>query len=240
MFVKPVILLSATIKPDPLIHFGRIDFEEREEDYYKAVSFYLKRGYPVVFVENSDFNSESIQNLSKTSPHFEYMTFISEVSHLGKAKGEVEIINYALANSKLLSKVDYLIKVTGRYIISNIDSLLLPTDGIRKDVYINPTRNLKWADTRLMMMKKSFYFNYFLPVAVKYLDEKNNNYMENVFMKSLFQYLLDGGELNLWPAYPAYQGIDGTHNEIVIFSLFKSWKYNLYYQLKTFIFKHRA
>ncbi len=240
MFDKPVILLSATIKPDPLIHIGRIDSEEREEDYYKAVSFYLKRGYPVVFVENSDFNSERIQNLSRKSPYFEYITFLSEVSHLGKAKGEFEIINYALTNSKLLSEVDYVIKITGRYIISNIDSLLLPTNAITKDVYINPTRNLKWADTRLMMMKKSFYFSYFLPMAIRNFDENNKVFMENIFMKSLLKYLLDGGELNLWPAYPAYQGIDGTHNEIVIFSLFKSWKYNLYYQIKTFIFKHRA
>jgi hypothetical protein len=240
MLAKPVILLSATIKPDPLIYIGKIYSQGREESYYVAASFYLKQGYPVVFVDNSDFKSEKILSLQRNSSIFEYMTFPTEVSHLGKSKGEVEIINYALANSKLLSEVDYLIKITGRYIISNIDSLLLPTEGIKKDIYINPTRNLRWADCRLMMMKKSFYSKYFLPVAIKYLDENKKIFMENIFMKSLFQYLLDGGELNLWPAYPAYQGTDGTHNEKVSFSLFKSWKYNLYYRLKTFIFKHRA
>jgi hypothetical protein len=240
MSKKYVILLTATIKPDPSLVYGRICTSERENDYYNAAAFYLKQGYSVVFVENSDFKSEKILSLQKDISCFEYMTFLTQVSYLGKSKGEVEIINYALANSKLLSEVDYLIKVTGRYIISNIDSLLLPTDGIKNDLYINPTRNLRWADTRLMMMKKSFYSNYFLPVAIKYLDEKKKIYMENIFMKSLFQYLLDGGELNLWPAYPAYQGMDGTHNEKVTFSFFKSWKYNFYYRLKTFIFMHRA
>ncbi|MFT4855373.1 MAG: hypothetical protein ACI9UV_000176 [Algoriphagus sp.] len=239
MFYKPVILLSATIKPHPLC-IGRTDSKEREEDYYKAVFFYLKQGYPVVFVENSDFESERIKNLGRTNSNFEYITFQSKESHLGKSKGEIEIINHALIHSRLLSQIEYLIKITGRYIISNIDEVLLPTQDISKDVYINPTRNLRWADTRLIMMKKSFFHNYFLPTATKYLDEEKHIFMENIFMRSVLHYLIEGGELNLWPVYPAYQGIDGTHNEKVEFGFFKIWKYNLYYRIKSFIYKHRV
>jgi len=64
--------------------------------------------------------------------------------------------------------------------------------------------------------------------------------MEYVLMKAVFLYLLDAGELNLWPAYPAYDAYDGTHNEKISFGFFKRLKYNLYYKLKTIIFKHRA
>ena len=91
-----------------------------------------------------------------------------------------------------------------------------------------------------MMMKKNYYNQYFLPTATKYLDEEKNIFLENIFMRSVLYYLIDGGELNLWPAYPAYQGIDGTHNEKVEFGNFKIWKYNLYYRLKSFIYKHRV
>jgi hypothetical protein len=64
--------------------------------------------------------------------------------------------------------------------------------------------------------------------------------MENALMKSVLLYLLDGGELNLWPAYPAYDAYDGTHNERISFGLLKRIKYNFYYKIKKIVFKHRA
>jgi hypothetical protein len=79
-----------------------------------------------------------------------------------------------------------------------------------------------------------------LPSAVKYLDESKGIYFENVLMKAVFLYLLDGGSLRLWPLYPAYDAYDGTHNEKVVFNFFKILKYNLYYKFKKFVFKHRA
>lgn len=240
MLTKPILLLSATIKPISFFNSGRIDPEEREQDYIKSTDFYLKKGYRVVFVENSNTQSKQILQFGKNNPNLEYLTFESKESHLGKSKGEIEIIDFALNNSQLLKSVDYIIKITGRYLISNIDDLILPTNEIQKPVYINPTRNLRWADTRVMMMKKSYYFDFFIPTVSKYLDESKGVFMENVFIKSLFQFLIEGGELNLWPAYPAYQGIDGTHNEPVTFDYIKTLKYNLYYRLKKFIFKHRA
>lgn len=241
MSLKPILLLSATIKPIPFFNSGRIDPKEREEDYFKSTDFYLSKGYRVVFVENSNTKSNNIIELGKQNPNLEYLTFESKESHLGKSKGEIEIINFALKNSQLLQSVDYIIKITGRYLISNIDQLILPTNDIEKPVYMNPTRNLRWADTRIMMMKKSYYFKFFIPLATKYLDESKGVFMENIFIKSLFQFLIEeGGELNLWPAYPAYQGMDGTHNEPVTFNYIKTLKYNLYYRLKKFAFKHRA
>lgn len=241
MSSKPVLLLSATIRPISLYNSERNDPKEREQDYIKSTHFYLKKGYRVVFVENSNTRSKQILQLGKNNPNLEYLTFESKESHLGKSKGEVEIINFALNNSQLLQSVDYIIKITGRYLVSNIDQLILPTNDIEKPVYMNPTRNLRWADTRVMMMKKSYYFDFFMPIVSKYLDESKDVFMENVFIKSLFQFLIEeGGELNFWPAYPAYQGMDGTHNEPVTFNFFKTLKYNLYYRLKKFVFKHRA
>jgi hypothetical protein len=240
MSEKPVLLLTATIHPDPYVTSGRLDPLEREEDYFKATEYYLKIGYKVVFIENSNTKSQKIFDLGRLFPGLEYLFFASQESHLGKSKGEVEIMNFALSQSVLLSKVDYVIKITGRYLISNLDQVVLPTNCIEKDIYINPTRNLRWADSRLMMMKKSYYFEYFLPTVLKYLDEEKKVYMENVFIKSLFYYLIDGGTLNLWPAYPAYQGFDGTHNEQISFSFIKMLRYNIYYRIKKFVFKHRA
>ncbi len=236
-----VLLLTATIKPLGILEpKGRNDISEREKDYFKAVKFYLAKGYKVVFVENSDTKSELILNLRTQYNNLEYLSFTSKTSHLGKSHGEVEIFHYAMANSQFLKEVDYLIKITGRYVIKNIDDVIIPTNFVSKEIYVNPTRNLKWADSRLMLMRKSYYLNYFLPAIDKYLDESKKVYMEYALMKSVLLYLIDGGELTLWPAYPAYDAYDGTHNEKISFGFFKRLKYNLYYKLKTIVFKHRA
>ena len=59
-------------------------------------------------------------------------------------------------------------------------------------------------------------------------------------MKSVLLYLLDGGDLNLWPAYPAYDAYDGTHNEKISFGWLKKIKYNLYYRFKKIVFRYRV
>ncbi|MGM0944202.1 MAG: hypothetical protein ACQEW9_03400 [Bacteroidota bacterium] len=236
-----VLLLTGTIKPfKGQLHSGRIDVSKREDDYFKAINFYLSKGFEVVFVENSDYSSKKIQSIKEKSKSFEYHTFLSKRSYLGKSFGEMEIFKFALENSTALNKVDYLIKITGRYIIKNISQLLSGVNGVDHEIYVNPTRNLRWADTRLMIIKKSFYYNYFLPCADKYLDESKGVYLENIQMKAILLYLVDGGELQLWPLYPAYDAYDGTHDEKVKFNLLKTLKYNLYFKFKKFVFKHRA
>jgi hypothetical protein len=236
-----VLLLSGSIVPHvALSQKGRVDAGKREEDYFKAIRFYLSKGYQVVFVENSNTRSEQILRLNQEFGGLEYLTFSTEKSHLGKASGEVEIMKYALDHSEQLNKVDYLIKITGRYIIQNIDAMVDGTNDFQSDIYINPTRNLRWADSRLMMMKKSFFNRYFLRAVELYLDESNGVFMEQTFVRSLFLYLLDGGQLQLWPVYPSYQGMDGTHDQPVTFSFLKSLKYNIYYTFKKFAFRHRA
>ncbi len=236
-----VLLLTGSIVPHPeSAKGGRLDAKLRENDYFEAIQFYLKEGFRVVFVDNSNTRSEKILGLKDKYPFLEYHTFPTKRSHLGKSQGEVEIINFALEHSDYLRSVDYLIKITGRYIIKNIRTIVDGTKGMEHELYINPTRNLRWADSRLMLMKQTFYTHYFLKAVETYLDESRGVFMENTLMKSLFLYLLDGGQMRLWPAYPAYKGMDGTHDEPVRFSFLKTLKYNLYYKFKTFAFGHRA
>lgn len=236
-----VLLLTATIHPSTNnLEKGRVDFLDRENDYFLAAKFYLSKGYRVIFCENSNTNSEKILRLQTSDDRLEYLTFQTELSIKGKSWGEIEIFNYALENSLFLKEIDYIIKITGRYIIKNIDDIVNPTNFVEKPLYINPTRNFRWADSRLMIMKKSYYYNYFIKTVDLHLNEKNKVYMENAFIRSLFLFLYDGGELVLWPTYPCYEAFDGTHNERVTFGFFKSWKYKIYYKIKKRIIQHRA
>ena len=236
-----VLLLTASINPFPGIPYStRNDPLVREMDYYTATRFYLSKGYKVVLVDNSNSFSEKINGLRFCFSTFEYLRFSSEESQLGKSHGEIEIINYALSHSKFMDEVDYIVKITGRFIIRNIDEFLQIINYVEKQVYVNPINNFNWADTRLMIMKKSFYYQYFLPAADKFLDDSNHIFIENVYMKSVFQYLIQGGKLNLWPVYPRFQGHDGTSNRNIDFGIFKYLKYKTYYKIKKRIIGFKA
>ncbi|EAZ79803.1 hypothetical protein [Algoriphagus machipongonensis] len=237
---KIVILLSATIKPFMETFMAARSIEEREEDYFKAAEFYLGKGFPVVFVENSMYHSERIFNLKNRFPEFEILQFESTSSHLGKGHGEKQLMDYALANSTLLAQSEYLLKITGRYIVQNIQEFIGGLETDMKPVYINFLRDLTWGDTRILLMSKAYYKEIFAPFCDQYLDEKNNVILERVFARSVHHHMSKGGTFGFWPVYPSYLGFDGSYGDPIKFSFFKKMKYQYYFKLKRFIFKHIA
>lgn len=235
-----VILLSATIKPFMDTFMAARSIEERETDYYNAAEFYLKKGFKVVFVENSMYESKRIFDLKMTFPDFEILQFESTTSHLGKGHGEKQLMDYAIQHSNLLSESDYLLKITGRYIVENICEFIDGLGDKLQPVYINFLRDLTWGDTRVLLMGKSFYREIFSPFCDQYLDEKNNVILERVFARSVHHHMSQGGTFGFWPVYPSYLGFDGSYGDPIRFSFLKKMKYQLYFKLKRYVFKHIA
>ena len=235
-----VIFLTATIQPGTFDFVGRANYQERESDYYHAIKFYMSMQLPLVFVDNSNFHSEKIHGLTKDYPLFEYHTFKSEKSIEGKGHGEIEIFDYALVHSEMLKKTDWIIKISGRYIIENISTFLSKIDLEGQEVFVNYTRNMRWADTRFILIKKTFYHEYFKPCVEKYLDEKNMVLLEHIFARSVHLFQASGGEISIWPCYPFYNAHDGTNGEKVYFNYFKKFKYRFYFKLKSKILSHRV
>ncbi len=236
----PVIFLTATIKAESYHFVGRPNFDTRENDYIKALSFYKEVGFPILFVDNSMYRSEKILSLMANYNKFEYLTFQSKYSHLGKGHGEMEIFDYALNNSELLKQTDLIFKISGRYIIRNISKFIKELNDFDHQVYINFTRRLIWGDTRLFIMKKQFYNSYFKPTAEKFLDEPNDINIERVFARSVHLYMYEGGDMGFWPCYPFYDAHDGSHDHVISFGFWKRIKYNLYFKFKNFSFRHRS
>lgn len=230
------LLLTATINPVNYSFVGRIGVENRENDYIEAVNFYIKKGYRIVFIDNSNFFSEKIQNLKLSNLYFEYLTFQSIDSHLGKGHGELEILNYAYKNSKFIQEGGSFVKISGRFIISNIEEIMNGLNEIGTYHYCNFSRNLFWADTRLMILTKCFYENFFLPICIRYLDENNGVYFEKVYARAIHQWMAEGGRIRLLPEYPFYLGYNGVTNNKIKFNFVTKIKYSLYYLFKKFVF----
>lgn len=235
-----VLLLTATIKPfnEKYIKIRSIDL--RESDYYNSILHYLNLGFTVVFVENSLFKSERIEGLAHRFSNFEILKFASTKSHLGKGHGEKEIIDYAIANSQLMNSSDLIFKISGRYIVKNIVKFSEGLGECKEDIYLNFTRNLSWADSRIFIMKKDFYINHFSPFCDANLDEKSKIILERVYARIAHLHLSKGGTVGWWPCYPTYLGYDGSYGDLVRFPFLKGIRYQLYFKLKKFILKHIA
>lgn len=231
------ILLTASINPDNFDFVGRKGVENREMDYYNAIKFYVIKGYQVVFIDNSNYNSEKILNEFKYNSNFEYLTFQSSLSFLGKGHGEKEIIDFGLVNSIFLKEAEFFVKITGRIIVKNINFLIKDIEYDEKSLVANLSRNLSWADTRIMFISKFFFNNYFLPTANKYLDEKNGVFFEKIYAKSIHSFLADKGSLKFWNQYPLYRGINGQNGNVFNLNILRRFKYDFFLFLKKWVNK---
>ncbi|NID11658.1 hypothetical protein [Fibrivirga algicola] len=205
------ILLTGTIAPTNIPNLKRLDHKEREQDYYKAIEKWMSLNYPVVFIENSGYESKSINSLFESRPDCEFVQFVSSVSYLGKGHGEAEIINYGFEMSEILCKSVYIIKSSGRQYISNTTTIIESIKSSKLFVLCWLKRYLQYADSRFFVAKKDFFTSY-LSKEMALIDEKNDIYFEHVLARAVHRSIADG-ELWLPPIdYPICYGISGTEN----------------------------
>ena len=234
--MKYCLFLTASIDPKNTPQVGRHSIQTRENDYFNALSNFSKLGFSIVFCENSGFHSEKIINFCIQN-RIEYLSFISKESYKGKGHGEKEIFDFALVNSKYLSDADYIIKVTGRIFIKNIDLIINNFSKKEFLVSTNLTRNLTWSDSRLIIFKKEFYFDYFEISLKKDLDESKGVVFERCLARACHKAMSDN---HLWvpiPNYPHYIGYNASTNEMYQKNIYKRIKYMIYYNIKLFVLR---
>lgn len=138
--VRPVVLLmTATITPPVNCpNLARVDPAVRINDYCNALKFYLdvpnKYIDRIIFAENSDSDLTPLKNelannnlLKKEVEFISYSGGNAFPPEYGKGYGEMLLIDFALDNSKIISKEDIIWKATGRLVLSNISKLIAGT-----------------------------------------------------------------------------------------------------------------
>lgn len=105
-------------------------------------------------------------------------------------------------------KEDFLIKVTGRYIVRNFPSLIA---GLKADVNIDLHRKMKVAITGFFGVSKTVYQEHF-----KGLYSQAND-GEGRFIEHVLYDCITGGELinrtALLPENPDYRGVSGSYGQ---------------------------
>ncbi len=233
---KKVLLLTGTISPRNTPNLARCNVEDRENDYYLAISAWLTHGLPIVFCENSNYDSPKISALLENRIDCEYIKFETKVSHLGKSNGEAEIIEYAMNNSFLISQSSIIVKVTGRYNISNFATIIKSvSDSV--NICANLTQNLTWADSRFFIFSHTFFKNH-LSSFFLVINEAEGRFFEHSLSRAINSALANQETFKLLPHLPIIIGVYGTDNEPYRISYFKKKKYYLYGLIKKYCFEN--
>jgi hypothetical protein len=208
------------------------DYEMRREQYINSIIFFIKNTKipNIIFCDNSDSNVErSLFDIArKHGKNFEWLSFKGDEQaavKFGKGYGEGEIIEYVLKNSEILQTCDYIIKITGRMIVKNINLIVSVANSSR--VYMYPivyNEDTPFLTTKMFMMPKKIYMRYFQKAYLGVRDMQHI-YLETMFAKTVMENKL---VTSLFVVAPDFYGYSGTSGQMINNSLIKKVKNTLW------------
>ncbi|WP_300563423.1 hypothetical protein [uncultured Acetatifactor sp.] len=220
------LIITATIKPvNGVYSLTVVDRDIRKRQYIDslkyAIDYYdIER---IIFCENSKSVDKEIYSIKKYAEErnkkLEILSFQGDAQMIlqkGKGYGEGEILKYAIDNSKLIEKEDYIIKLTGRLTVSNLDKIIKM--ATKQEMFINKLSiKGKVADTRLYIVKKDIYEKVFADIYLE-IDDKEKKTMEALFYN---QILRENLKVSSFGTYPEIIGISGSTGEEYRVAVFK-------------------
>ncbi len=119
------ILLTACIKPNSSDILTVSDPVVRARQYEEALQWYIENtDINIVLCENSGVDLSG--KFANHKDRVEFLTFVDppEIEDKGKGYKEANIMKYAHAYSKFISRSDLIIKITGRLVVLNIQQII--------------------------------------------------------------------------------------------------------------------
>lgn len=237
--MKICVLLSATINPKGVPFLSRSDPKTRQKDYLKSLTKWYKTGLPIVFCENSGYVLDEIRNFADCGVEILQYKEPDFPLYLGKGYGEVSIITYAAENSNIINDSDFVIKVTGRYFIENINKIVeklkrYPDTFIMVDI----EKELRWADSYCFACQPKFISKY-LSKYLELINDSEGFYMEHALARATLKAVSDGYRWRPHPAKPLIDGVSGTSNHSCKINLFLKLRITLLHRIRNRLIRKR-
>ena len=196
---KYVLLMTACIKPKNLNRPSfRIDPVVRLADYKKALDFWLayddKRITGIVFAENSGYSLDELMALVKTRNIYNRTIEFLQFEESGRLNGvhygfsDMEIVDHAIDNSKIIRADSILIKTTGRLYFPKLNRLLDTEDKMQYDFFAD-SRDYKlgkiekrYLVTTIFLVKPIFYKEHLYNVKWE-LPAGKASHMETLYFR---------------------------------------------------------
>ncbi len=222
-----ILLITACINAGNTPFVAVRDQQKRLSQYLAALSLWITKADidKIVFCENTAFalDREPLLSLAREKGKtLEFLSFDGNRSSSAKGKGwgEGEIIEYALGNSRLITKEDVFYKITGRLFIDNFNDIRKAHAGA--PVVFNKLScelNENGAETRFFKCSVNFYREHLMN-AYKDVDDPKGRYMEHVLYSRL-----KGLNVPSFRIFPDFAGISGSSGkEYKITAADLAWK----------------
>ena len=185
---EKVLVVTGCISPNPRTPQLKLkDDIFRKKQYIESLRFYIENAKidNIVYCDNSgaSVDSELASLAERRGKRFEWISFYGDTDKTiayGKGYGECEIMKYVLIHSELVKRSNYLIKVTGRLIVRNIN-LLMRLSGKNVCFCPNKTEDHRlYINTRIYMMPIETFKRDFQG-AINYINDNNKIYLEHAF-----------------------------------------------------------
>jgi hypothetical protein len=182
------IILTTTVTVQDKVYLFQTDKNERAQVYTKKIKQWLyETNFKIVVVENTGYTFEELNEEKELFKHrFEVVSYVeSELESAAFLKGnpykgasEVFAIEYAYKKSPLCLESDFIIKITGRFFIPDLENYLKDFDLSNYDVL---TQNRTCRCEMLGCHK-----NHFDTIFSSNLIGENGEYSGNV--EDIYQY----------------------------------------------------
>jgi hypothetical protein len=206
------ILLTTTVHVHDTNHLHQTNKEERIQTYLASIYQWLLTDLPIVVVENSGYTFPELKGTRvevitfKNEEDKEFHHFLHSLVQLkGKGLYEIRSIRYACEHSILLKECTHIMKVTGRYFIPSLESILKKLPFSTKAV-----RQYHTDQCEVVGCRKDYVETIF-----DYLVSKNHTLTHHV--EDAYQYrisLIPHAVLPIMPISPTQRG---SYDEIKTF-----------------------
>jgi len=182
------IILTTTVTVQDKVYLFQTDKQERVQVYVKKIKQWLyESNFKIIVVENTGYTFEQLnEEKEKFKDRFEVISYVeSELEAADFLKGnpykgasEIFAIEYAYNTSRLCLDADFIIKITGRFFIPDLEEYLKQYDLDNYDVL---TQNRTCRCEMLGCHKNNFHI-----IFNTLLINENGEYNGNV--EDIYQY----------------------------------------------------
>jgi hypothetical protein len=208
------IVLTGTVHTKSVAQVARTDSTIRQQDYLLSLTKWLSQtDHSLVFCENSAAQLDWLEGLQHKFPgRLEVLSFQgnSFEGNRGKGYGEALTLNHVLSSSVTVRRVEYLVKVSGRYFVTNIDAILQSTlvSNPGKHAYVETALSHGWIPSEVVIFRPAFFTKHF---HWQDIDDSAQRMFEESLAAAVVFAVADGHSVGYFTC-AELEGVSGTTN----------------------------
>ena len=216
-----VVLLTATVDPRGMVRTVISDPDTRLREYHAVIGDVMSQlpTVPIVVCDNSGRGVEQGAQGETVASWPDQVQFVSFDDHgeavlRGKGYGEMGIIEHVLENVPVVKAADLIVKVTGRYRVVNMGTLIPEIAALGSiDVVVDLVAGMTQADCRFFAASPRFLRDYLIPLRES-IDDDHDVCFEHVLARAVHRAMADGLVWRPMPDVPVIVGRSGTNGRL--------------------------